>query len=143
MKVAEPIVALLARGCEVEVQGRLVTIERRSGTDAKPIIRLAGCSDRNAAEALRGAVLLVPRDSVPDLGDDEWWADELIGCRVVDGETAVGEVRGVLGLPSCEALEVERADGSTLLVPLIGDAVRTVDTADSRIDVDLVFLGEA
>jgi len=142
VKIAEPIPALLGKGCELEVGGELIAIERRSGTDARPIIRLAGCTDRNAAEALRGAILLVSRDSVPELGSDEWWTDELVGCRVVDGDREVGEVSGVLGLPSCEALQVGRADGTTLLVPLIGDAVRSVDTSAAIIDVDLFFLGE-
>jgi len=143
VKIAEPIPALLAKGATVEIDGRLIVIERRSGTDARPIIRLAGCSDRNAAELLRGAILMVERDAVPELGADEWWTDELVGCRVTDGDEVVGEVAGVLGLPSCEALQVARPDGSVLLVPLIGDAVRTVDTDSSVIDVDLIFLGEA
>jgi 16S rRNA processing protein RimM len=48
----------------------------------------------------------------------------------------------LLGLPSCEVLEVERS-GGPLLVPLVSDAVRSVDVAARRIDVDLRFLGEA
>jgi 16S rRNA processing protein RimM len=50
----------------------------------------------------------------------------------------------MLGLPSCEVLEVKRAAGGpALLVPLIKDAVRSVDVASRRIEVDLRFLGEA
>jgi 16S rRNA processing protein RimM len=37
---------------------------------------------------------------------------------------------------------VERAGGRELLVPLVRDAVRDVDVAGRRIDVDLAFLGE-
>jgi 16S rRNA processing protein RimM len=51
-------------------------------------------------------------------------------------------VRRMMALPSCEALEVERADGRELLVPLVRDAVRSVDVAARRIDVDLSFLGD-
>ena len=39
-------------------------------------------------------------------------------------------------LPSCEVLEV-----GDLLIPLVSDAVRDVDVAGGRIDVDLEFLG--
>jgi ribosomal 30S subunit maturation factor RimM len=59
----------------------------------------------------------------------------------------------MLAYPSCELLEVDRipapgADpggrpSAPLLVPLISDAVRDVDLAAKRIDVDLAFLGEA
>jgi 16S rRNA processing protein RimM len=51
-----------------------------------------------------------------------------------------------LALPSCEVLEVRRtsADAAAppLLVPLIQDAVRSVDIERRTIDVDLRFLGE-
>jgi len=52
-----------------------------------------------------------------------------------------GVVRRLVALPSCEALEVAREDDADLLVPLVRDAVRTVDPAARRIDVDLHFLG--
>ena len=39
-------------------------------------------------------------------------------------------------------LEVERADSQDLLVPLVSDAVRTVDIELKEIDIDLRFLGE-
>ena len=51
---------------------------------------------------------------------------------------------GCLALPSCEVLEVERAQGGdALLVPLVSDAVRLVDVERREIDIDLAFLGEA
>lgn len=131
---------LLVRGAEVAVQGRPVEIERRAGTDAQPIVRLAGCADRSDAEALRGQELLVSRDDAPALEPGEWWAEELEGCRVVDGERAVGVVRRLVSLPSCEVLEVERQGEPDLLVPMVSDAVRAVDVETARIDVSLDFV---
>ena len=50
-----------------------------------------------------------------------------------DGDRAVGTVRRLLALPSCEVLEVERAGGAgELLVPLVSDAVREVDSSGAR-----------
>jgi 16S rRNA processing protein RimM len=126
----------------VTVGGTAVKIERRAGTEERPILRLEGHAGREAAEALRGEPLLVAQTDLPALEPDEYWAHELEGCAVVDGETAVGTVRRLVPLPSCEALEVERADGDDLLVPLVRDAVRSIDVAARRIDVDLAFLGE-
>ena len=61
-----------------------------------------------------------------------------------DGAIAVGTVRRLLALPSCEVLEVARAGGQgDLLVPLISDAVRSVDIDRREIQIDLRFLGEA
>lgn len=142
--VGAPEATLLTLGVTVTVGGVERSIVRRAGTDRRPILRLAGCEDRDGAEALRGQELRVPPPERAPLGPDEWWAEELEGARVFDGERELGVVRRLLALPSCECLEVERAQGGEdLLVPLVRDAIRGVDVAARRIDVDLRFLGEA
>jgi 16S rRNA processing protein RimM len=118
-------------------------VERRAGHDARLILRVEGCVDRDGAAALRGQELFVPREAAPPLGADEWWAEDLEGCAVHAGERVVGTVRRLLGLPSCEVLEVAREGAPDLLVPLVSDAVPTVDVAARRIEIDLGFLGEA
>ncbi|HZH24677.1 MAG TPA: ribosome maturation factor RimM [Solirubrobacteraceae bacterium] len=140
--VTRPDVRLLADLDEIFVDGRPERIVRRAGTDERPILRLAGHSGREAAEALRGAPLAVPPERAPALEPGEYWAHELAGCAGWDGGRHVGEVRRMLPLPSCEALEVVREDGRELLVPMVSDAIRAVDVAARRIDVDLAFLGE-
>ena len=140
--VTRPDSRLLAGLDEIYVNGDPVRIERRAGTDERPILRLVGHAGRAAAEALRGAPLAVSPDRAPPLEPGEYWAHELAGCAVWDGEPRVGDVRRMLPLPSCEALEVARADGGDLLVPMVRDAVRAVDVGARRIDVDLAFLGE-
>ena len=130
-------------GASVVLAGRSCSIERRAGTAARPILRVDGVADRDAAEALRGEPLWVARAALPPLEEDEYWAHDLEGCAVVDGSRAVGVVRAMLPLPSCEVLEVVREDADPLLVPLIRDAVRSVDVEAKLIDIDLGFLGEA
>jgi 16S rRNA processing protein RimM len=138
--VTRPRAELLPAGATVTIAGDRREIVRRSGTDQRPILRLDGCETREAAEALRGQALLVPRAQAPALGEDEWWPEELVGCRVTDGDRTVGVVTGVRALPSCEALEVAREGGGELLVPLVRDAVRSVDVEGREIDVDMAFL---
>jgi 16S rRNA processing protein RimM len=135
--------ALLALGAQVLVGGEPQRIERRAGNDQRPIVRLEGCDDRDAAQHLRGLELMAQRTEAPVLGEDEWWPEDLEGCAVRDGERRVGRVRRLLALPSCEVLEVEREGGADLLVPLVADAVRSVDTDLREIEIDLQFLGEA
>ena len=128
----------LPRSGALRVGDEAREIVRRAGTDERPILRLAGCASREDAEALRGFELCAE----VGLEEGEYWARDLEGCAVVDGERAVGFVRRMTALPSCEVLEVDRPDGSELLVPLVRDAIRSVDIAARRIDVDLAFLGE-
>jgi 16S rRNA processing protein RimM len=141
--VAEPVAALLETGAEVRLGDARRTIVRLAGHDARPIVRLEGCEDRSAAVALGGQELFVARTGAPDLEEDEWWATDLEGCAVRDGDREVGVVARLLALPSCEVLEVTRGgDAPDLLVPLVRDAVRDVDLNGRVIDVDLAFLGE-
>jgi 16S rRNA processing protein RimM len=118
----------------------LGAIVRRAGTDERPVIRVEGCDTREAAEALHGSALRVALADAPPLEPGEWWAHELEGLAVTDGERAIGTVRRMVELPSVEALEVECPDGTELLVPMVGDAIRELDVAGRRVDVDLGFL---
>jgi 16S rRNA processing protein RimM len=141
--VVRPNPQLLVLGTSVLVAGQERRVTRRAGTDARPILRVEGFDDRDAAQTLRGEDLLVTRAEAPELEEDEWWAEDLEGCTVHDSGQPVGTVRRLLGLPSCEVLEVERTQGGgDLLVPLVTDAVRSVDLERKEIDVDLRFLGE-
>ena len=119
-------------GSQVRVADRPAEVERRAGSSERPIVRLSGVSDRGAALALRGEALLVPESQAP-LGEGEWLAGDLVGCRV----EGLGEVHAVVHGPSCDLLEVgERR----VLVPLVRDAVLSVDLDARRIEVDHDFL---
>ena len=133
---------LLAGREELLLGDRGVVLTRHDGTPEKPILRIEGCGSREEAEALRGSELRVPESEAPPLAEGEFWARDLEGCAVVDGDVAVGFVRRMSALPSVEVLEVDRPDGSELLVPMVRDCVRSVDIEARRIDVDLGFLGE-
>jgi len=121
----------LAEGTEVEIAGRTTVVERRAGTADRPIIRVRGVSDRDAAGELRGEPLLV---AAGELEEGEFLVDDLVGCRV----PGVGEVVRVVPAPSCDLLEV---GDEGVLIPLISDAVKRVDTGERVIEVDHAFLG--
>lgn len=145
--VLEPRPRLLEAGRSLRVgrEGPDVEIVRRAGTDDRPIVRLAGWDDREGAESLRGSELLAALEGAPALEEDEFWAEELEGCRVVDRarDAELGVVARLMALPSCEVLEVRRpSGGDPLLVPLVRDAVRSVDVDGRVVDVDTAFLGE-
>ena len=121
----------LTVGTEVSLGGRPVVVERRAGTDERPIVRVSGVADRDAAGGLRGEPLLV---DAGELGEGEYLTDDLVGCEV----PGLGTVRAVRNLPSCDVLEV---GDEPVLVPLISDAVTSVDLEARVIAVDRRFLG--
>jgi 16S rRNA processing protein RimM len=141
--VSQPEPDLLRVGGVLFVGSREARIERRAGTDARPILRVEGCGSREEARELAGTPLRIRLEDAPALHDGEYWAHDLAGCEVVDGDRPVGRVVRMRALPSVEVLEVEREGAEELLVPLVSDAIRDIDVAARRIDVDLAFLGES
>ena len=137
--VNDPVPQLLEADVPLLVGEAEARIAARKGTADRPILRLDIASDRTAVEALRGRELVVDNQYAPPLEDDEYRAEDLVGCAVADGERPLGEVRALLALPSCEVLELDTG----LLVPMVRDAIRTVDVSARRIDVDGEFLGAA
>jgi 16S rRNA processing protein RimM len=139
--ITRPKPRLLSLGAVLTVAESQLEVVRLAGTDKHPIVRLDGVSDREAAEALRGLELTVDTREAPVLADGEWWSHELEGCEVLDGARTIGTVLRMIELPSCEALEVRPLDGgASLLVPMVKDAVRRVEPAARRIEVNLDFL---
>jgi 16S rRNA processing protein RimM len=135
--VVEPAPQLLWEGASIWVGERATKVLRRAGTDSRPILRVGLASDRTGVEGLRGEPLRAPREHAPELDEDEYWADDLVGCSVASGARELGTVRRMLPYPSCELLELD--DGT--LIPLVRDAIRSVDTDARRIEVDGRFLG--
>jgi 16S rRNA processing protein RimM len=123
----------LAEGTPVGIAGRDVVVERRGGTAERPLVRLSGVTDRDSAAALHGEPLVVA-EAGGDLAEDEWLAEDLVGCRI----EGIGEVRRVVEAPSCDLLEV---GDEGVLVPLVSDAVKRIDTRARVIEIDPVFLG--
>ncbi len=140
--VSAPRSRLLETGICVQIGERTLKIARRGGTAERPILHLEGVGDRDALAVLRGLEIKVSVEQAPSLQEDEWWAHELEGCRVSDGQREVGTVARLLELPSCEVLEVSREREQALLVPMVKDAIRNVDMERRQIDIDLAFLGE-
>lgn len=88
------------------------------------IARFAEISDRNAAEAMRGTELTVPRSALPPLGDGEYYHVDLLGLSVVSetGET-LGRVVLIENFGAGDVLEIERVDGKRFMVPMTPAAV--------------------
>jgi len=96
------------------------------------IVRFEDVEDRSAAEALRGAVLGVPRSRVC-VSEDAVWTADLVGRQVVDDDgVAVGVVNGARDGMAHDYLVVARPGGAELLIPAV---IELVD-----IDVDPIVL---
>ncbi|MBM9594199.1 ribosome maturation factor RimM [Roseitranquillus sediminis] len=100
--------------------------------------RLSGIDSKEAADALRGVRLYVPRERLPALPDDEFYHADLIGLDVLDtGGARLGRVRAVLNYGAEDLIEVQAPGRSaTVLLPFTRATVPTVDLAARRIVAD-------
>jgi 16S rRNA processing protein RimM len=101
------------------------------------LVRFDEVPDRNAAELLRGALLLADTASLPPTGDpDEFYDHELEGLKafLLDG-SEVGVVREIVHSPGGELLAIDRAAGE-LLVPFVREIVPEVDVRGGRVVLD-------
>lgn len=99
-----------------------------------------GVDDRNAAEALRGARIFVPRSSFPSTAEDEYYWVDLIGLEVANREgVALGQVRELMSTgPQTVLVLAYEQDGKAQerLIPFVSAFVDKVDLPGKRITVD-------
>ena len=104
--------------------GKLVVEKLSDDGKGGAIARFAGVTDRNAAEALRGTALTVPRDALPALGDGEYYYADLLGLPAVstDGDD-LGVCVNVENFGAGDVIEIERPDKKRFMVPMRAEAV--------------------
>lgn len=119
-----------------EGAGPLTVATVRTHAD-RLLVRFAGVDGRDAAEALRGVLLLVDSADIPPCDDPEEFHDhELIGLAAVTAEGAeLGEVVDVEHHGQ-DLLVLRRATGGDALVPFVSAIVTDVDVPAGRLVLD-------
>ena len=107
------------------------------------VAQLVGTLGRDAAEALKGAAVSIPRSEFPQLPADEFYWSDLIGLAVVNLQ---GEALGTVSdLMHNGAQSILRIDPVTIagvdkaperLIPFVDQFVKTVDQAGKMITVE-------
>jgi len=108
------------------------------------VAQLAGIESREAAAALKGLEIGVPREQLPDAARDEFYWADLIGLRVVNTEQhELGRVVRIVQTGANDVLVVggsgegnKRGEAREILIPFIADAIKKVDVAAGVIAVD-------
>jgi 16S rRNA processing protein RimM len=128
----------LQRHEAVQVGERRLTLKSVKSGGGQPIARFAEIGDRNAAEALRGSLVTVPREALPPLEEGEYYHADLVGlpCEGPAGEP-LGTVSAVENFGAGDILEIEKSDGRRAMLPF---RPGIADLADGRIVADPLFL---
>ena len=115
--------------------GRLLVIESARPHRDRFLVKFEGFGTRSEAETLRGP-LYVSSDERRDLEESEFWAEDLIGCKVtlVSGDE-VGTVKTIVPGTAHDLLEVTTERGDRL-VPMVKEIVVSVDVAERAVVLD-------
>jgi 16S rRNA processing protein RimM len=127
----------IAAGSE---QAQRYAVER-SGTGRTGEVRLllAGVRGRDAAEAMRGQLVLGDASELEPLAEGEFYWHELIGCRVESADAEiVGQVCEIWETGGHDLLVIERPEGGRVLVPTAREIMLEVDLTGRRIVIDAI-----
>jgi 16S rRNA processing protein RimM len=99
------------------------------------LLRVAGISERNGAEALRGRTVWVARAALPESDEAEYYLVDLIGAKVTGPEGEIGTVVEIVTHPSIDSIVIETPDGKTLEQPLVPDWIARVSVAEKLVEL--------
>lgn len=94
---------------------------------------IEGVTTIEEAEALKWKYLEVPQSDRPQLDEDEFLADDLVGMSVVEGGKTIGRVSAVVNAPAQDLLIV-----GDVMIPLVKEFVKRVDLEAKTITVELI-----
>jgi 16S rRNA processing protein RimM len=108
--------------------GRSLTVETSRPHKDRLLVRFREIADRSAAEAVQGALLVVPESMSPPLPEGSWWDHQLIGCAVrTEGGRELGQLTEVIHTAANDVWVATGADGAETLVPVLKDVLVSVD----------------
>jgi 16S rRNA processing protein RimM len=125
----------------IDVQSSLRTykVKQAKMHSGTVVIALEGVTDRDQAELLKGARILVGREGFPKTESDSYYWVDLIGCKVINlqGES-LGEIieisdngaHGVIAIGNLDTKVVNQ------LVPFVKEIVQNVDLPNKLITLD-------
>lgn len=87
-----------------------VTTVRGSGPTR--VAHFAGVDTRDAADALRGYVIEIPREKLPALEAGSYYLCDVVGAVVHTPDGVVGRVLSVIAYPAADAMVIELIDGT-------------------------------
>jgi 16S rRNA processing protein RimM len=116
--------------------GRTLDIESVKYHKQFVLLKFRGIDDRDAAQALKGKLLMVGRADLVKLPDGHYYIFDIVGLKVFDETGAnLGTVTDVLATGANDVYIAEREGHKPLLIPAIKDVVREIDVPGGRMTV--------
>ena len=115
---------------------------------SRTVFKFFNYSSRNEAEKLRGSLLFRKEKDRPEIGEGNYWVDDIIDCLVYSPDkNIIGKVKNVENFPSNDSLIVElentetnikstdksKNNPSIIIIPMIEDFILDIDIKNKKI----------
>lgn len=119
-----------------EMNGKIkqFTIKKQRIHKQYQLIRFKNYESIDVAERLKGLVLKVKQEQLPELKEDEFHYHEIINCDVYTMENKkIGKVTEILAPGANDVWVVHNDEGKEFLIPAITDVIEKVNAEEKLI----------
>ena len=121
---------------QVRINNKDCKIVSASIREGYVFLKLNVCNDRNTAETLRDAIITAEKETLPDLEDNEYFYDDLVGCQVyLDNGEFVGEIVDIENYGNADIFNIHKGL-NTVLCPYVDKVFKEIDIHNKKIIAD-------
>ncbi|MDV2685405.1 ribosome maturation factor RimM [Alkalihalophilus lindianensis] len=104
------------------------------------LLTFEGYHSINEVEPFKGSTLLVTKDQLSELEENEFYYHEIIGCTVyTDQDEELGKVKEIIETGANDVWVIRRSSGGKdILIPYIKDVVKEIDIEARTIYIQLM-----
>ena len=113
----------------IEDRGNLIPyfIENQKINGDKMFVQLQDVKKVEQAVTFMGKAVFLPNEMMPQLAEDEFYYQEIIGFKLIDvAKGEIGEISNVLEYPTQAVIQVMK-DGKEILIPIHDDIIQKVN----------------
>ena len=106
----------------------------------KPVIKLEGITDRNAADEIRNMEIYIHAEDLEPLPEGEYYVRDIVGFTVHDSASGrnIGRLEDVIQNTAQSILDVRTDEGRQVLIPFVDAFVKSIDDEGEVIEVELI-----
>ncbi len=107
------------------------------------VVKILGVNSRSDAEFITGDALYIRREDLPDIADEEFYFEDLVGLSVLDPEGSImGRVKEVHNFGAGDIIEIAlstaiKGNGKNAMVPFRKEIVTAIDLEEGIMTVAL------
>ena len=122
------------KGSKLRLNDQWVVVESFSMHKERPLIKIVGINGISAAEKYQWAYLEIPEPQRPDLDEDEYLSEDLVGLKVTttDG-IELGVIDDIVAMPAHDVIKI-----GELLIPAVEEFVKEIDLEAGTMIVQLI-----